>query len=164
MNRSEIIETARLYFCEVLNVPINCFGLIYTNKGSYFDFSVSLGCAGYNIAIHRNNPELPLLIRVEIDRNFSILNLLHTLAHELCHVKQYYNKELVYIDTKGNSSTWLYKGKLINDCDVIWEERPYEIEANQFADKHVKLFLEKYYSSFNWFNKLSLIITRWLVK
>ena len=53
---------------------------------------------------------------------------INVLSHELIHLKQYYNKELMIIK---DSIYW--KNELINIFSISYKNRPWEIEA--YADQ-----------------------------
>jgi hypothetical protein len=56
--------------------------------------------------------------------NFSRTDNILTLSHELIHLKQYYNNELII---NGNMQIW--KGDTINISNISYEKRPWEIDA-----------------------------------
>lgn len=57
-------------------------------------------------------------------------NSIKILSHELIHLKQYYNKELIVI----NKDSIFWKNKLIDPYNYSYEDRPWEKEA--FAKQH----------------------------
>lgn len=59
------------------------------------------------------------------------------IAHEIVHVKQLYDKRIIYTDT-----SFIWKGKQLNEIP-IYDERPWEIEAMTKEDSITKIIIEK---------------------
>jgi hypothetical protein len=69
---------------------------------------------------------------IEIDKSLSIKNLILTLAHEMVHVKQYYNREMVAVG-------WRWKNAMVKN-DTPYFELPWEKEAYKMQAKVAKAF------------------------
>ena len=65
------------------------------------------------------------------------IEIFHTVAHEMVHVKQYAYKQLKYMNRSAEKTKW--KGRYINQDKVKYEKLPWEKEA--FA-KEGMLFLQ----------------------
>ena len=61
---------------------------------------------------------------IYVDNNMNRSQYITTFSHELIHLKQYYTKELI---VKNNITIW--KGQQINLNNVVYQDRPWEIEA-----------------------------------
>jgi hypothetical protein len=61
-------------------------------------------------------------------------NILMVLSHELIHIKQYYTKKLIYLDS--NNICW--EDSIINLNSLKYLDRPWEQEA--FNNQHVVFF------------------------
>ena len=61
---------------------------------------------------------------IYVDTSMNRLEYITTFSHELIHLKQYYNRELII---KNNIATW--KGEQINLSNVAYQDRQWEIEA-----------------------------------
>ena len=61
---------------------------------------------------------------IYVETNMSRSVYITTFSHELIHLKQYYTKDLIM---KNNIPIW--KGKEVNLNSVIYQDRPWEIEA-----------------------------------
>jgi hypothetical protein len=64
---------------------------------------------------------------LNIKRNISDDEIIHTIAHEMVHVKQY-----VYGQLNEQMTTW--NGKKVNDGQYGYFDSPWEIEAHQLGD------------------------------
>jgi hypothetical protein len=67
--------------------------------------------------------------KIYIDPTISKERQLRALAHELVHCKQFYRKELgVTVETFAAKYTQ-WKGKAVNENDIDYDMRPWEVEA-----------------------------------
>lgn len=82
-----------------------------------------------------NNVKGTKHFRIEILHSKSLSKMLHKLAHEVIHLKQYTLKELDYSTTDRKITIW--KGKLVNELEVDYWDQPWEIEA---FDRESELF------------------------
>ena len=65
---------------------------------------------------------------MEVQTGQSNDEIIHTLAHEMVHVKQYVNGEL-------NESLDVWKGKEIDPDSIDYDDHPWEIEAEKLGDE-----------------------------
>lgn len=76
---------------------------------------------------------------LEIDTTFSFINILHTVAHELIHVKQWAKGE--YYMSLRNSEVYVYNKKKYNAVVLDYWEHPWEWEAHGRAISILSLWL-----------------------
>lgn len=74
---------------------------------------------------------------LEINRNQSEDEILRTLAHEMCHVRQY-----CYGDLNEEGNSWC--GQRMSR-DLEYHEQPWEIEAETIGDIIFNDYMESYY-------------------
>lgn len=88
---------------------------------------------------------------MEVDPNFSFLNILHTLAHEMVHVKQYARGELYLSSSEGDYDVYIHNKSHVNTKEVDYWEQPWEWEAHGRAIGLVILWLrERGYNDQPW--------------
>lgn len=74
-----------------------------------------------------NTTTPPTKFLITISNKFKTLRTLILLAHEIVHVKQHANGELLYGD-EGCPDYWM--GQLVDDTKVVYWDLPWEIEAH----------------------------------
>jgi len=84
---------------------------------------------GYCMKVDRNEFEL------ELHNRGSMYEYISTLAHELVHLKQYCNRELIF---KHMKQYWMG----VDMTDVPYEKQPWEKEARKLQDKLAKDYIE----------------------
>ena len=78
---------------------------------------------------------------MEIDSTFSFLNVLHTVAHEMVHIKQYALGEL-YLSTK-NDDVYVHNKVNVDTKDVDYWEQPWEWEAHGRATGLIVIWMRE---------------------
>ena len=84
---------------------------------------------GYCMKVDRNEFEL------ELHNRGSMYEYISTLAHELVHLKQYCNRELIF---KHMKQYWMG----VDMTDVPYEKQPWEKEARKLQDKLANDYIE----------------------
>ena len=118
------------YFASQLLTPQLKSHIIVTIR-----FIKNLPVCGFTEVDGYNSKGKPREFILEIQRGMSEEELLKTLAHELCHVKQYAYGEL---NEKGTK--WLSR-KYDHD-DLPYNQRPWEIEAYKTEKRLYKQWLQ----------------------
>ena len=87
---------------------------------------------------------------IELNSNQSESEMVATLAHELVHVKQNVNKDLIYkFDKEANKLLVNWKGKELGEPSQIpYRERPWEIEAFSKEQVLADMFLIPHLTKF----------------
>ena len=75
----------------------------------------------------------PRYFIIEVNANLDDDEKLHTLAHEMIHVKQYVYGEL-------NEGMTVWRGKKVNSEEIPYAQQPWEIEAWNKGDRLYKAF------------------------
>jgi hypothetical protein len=78
---------------------------------------------------------------LEVDSTFSYLNVLHTVAHELVHVKQWATGE--YYASLREEDVWIYQKARFDVKENDYWEYPWEIEAHGRAIGLVIMWLKE---------------------
>ena len=104
------------------------------DEDTFVDITFTRDCSAYGYAMDIEPGEY----EIEINSNNSVQEMIHTLFHELVHVKQYVYGELV--SGEGNKpSKW--KGKV---CRADYADQPWEIEAYDLDKKMLRNFKRKH--------------------
>lgn len=111
--------------CGSLFIEVEFVKRLYTKEKIYGD----LGWTDLDSRYPRD-------FNMRIDAGLSKKDMIETIAHELTHVKQYARCELKHYFRALNRSRW--KGQIYED--IKYEERPWEIEAEQ----NEKIYYEKF--------------------
>ncbi len=80
---------------------------------------------------------------IEIDSTFSFLNILHTLGHEMVHIKQYAKGELYLSESQGEYDIYMHNKIPVSTKEVDYWELPWEWEAHGRAIGLVVLWLRE---------------------
>jgi len=78
------------------------------------------------------------LFEIDLDKDNCKKETLITLAHEMIHVKQMINRELI-IEHKNGANVTLWRGQNHNSTEYI--DQPWEHEANNMQEELVKQYL-----------------------
>lgn len=70
---------------------------------------------------------------LQLKKNISLRDIIKTLAHESVHIKQFAKGELKEGYLPSTSSLW--KGKLVNELKIDYEDFPWEQEAYEAEDE-----------------------------
>ena len=73
---------------------------------------------------------------IELHKNDNEAEKLKTLAHELCHVRQYVRNEL-------NEAMNTWKGCKIDSDAIPYDDQPWEVEANQLGNELYERYTNK---------------------
>jgi hypothetical protein len=75
-----------------------------------------------------DNNQRPRWFTITIDDSMGEFKTLHTLAHEMVHVKQHVKGELKYVIRKPNINIW--HKKIVDETKIDYYDLPWEIEAH----------------------------------
>jgi hypothetical protein len=87
-----------------------------------------IDCYGYCCIEYFDDDDNVIELTLEIQTGQSQEDTIHTLAHEMVHVRQYVRGEL-----SDGMDVW--RGKKINAESIDYEDQPWEIEAEKISDK-----------------------------
>lgn len=87
-----------------------------------------LDCYGICCIEYFDDDDNVIELSMEIQTGQTQDDIIHTLAHEMVHARQYIRGEL-----DDEMSVW--RGKPVNSDDIDYEEQPWEIEAEGIGDK-----------------------------
>jgi hypothetical protein len=142
MNSGYVYSIAMDYFIERLNlqdIPIRYERFIFDR-----DY---LGCAwgewNNDGTLFKDGN-----FRVEVIKSIDLYRELHTLAHELTHIRQYVDGTVCF--KKGGARMY---GGMYESYNYF--KRQTEREANKKADILVSNFLDKHRNNMSWFTRLS---------
>jgi hypothetical protein len=92
----------------------------------YVKFRKTMDCLGLVCIENTNSSSKPREFTMEINRQQSAKEILHTMAHEMVHVRQY-----AYGNLNEEATYWCGKTYARN---LKYSEQPWEIEANSIGD------------------------------